>query len=814
MAWDDVLFYVQLVAGLSIIPILLWRYWSFRWEFYDFTTSYLGLIAIPVLLYLLVYAQLGTGLGLPYLFWHENFVGRLAFANGATLLLGVLGVIAFYLDRFPWNTDRKTVSWLRTDECMKQAIAAWWSRRLPWISATPPSAPLAAPPTWIDRARFAFNVLIDPVSITPFQAWLDPKQETAIHLQRFLRTARTPFLLLLLAPAVLPRFFAQVPREAPTEGLGPWRGTEPVDITQSPSGYVLGIATWLAGIALGVLLIKILIRVSDFFYSPVLGNPAVAPVNFPPGTLPDWATAHSSCVRVNLPQGCPGSGCPRREPGDGEKRPPDCWSGRQLCKSTRVFTILFLAIYLAMGLIRWLMARPELKDLSFVIWLKSWLNLSPGFVICAVLALLAMTNAVVAYMPRWLQVPVTVGLIVWLGIVNNGPFKLRFEMPNAPYYSQPVNLRSRVDEVYFPDSGNGAGTADHAGLIVEREALDNWKHHAKDNDCDMIDQRPKLVLVAVSGGASRSAYWTAVVLDRLEKTLPGFGRRVRIISGASGGMLGTACYVTYRRDVAMAKAKEPQPACNPDDLAPWVPSSWVEMMPLNSLDDVAGFIALSEIWKALWPTHQYEDRGIVLEKSWPILRYPLTNLAGLEREGLIPSLIFSPMMVDDGRRLMISNLDLFLDEKGHARPMLLAGGPQINYSFSKDMPDGVGNHLFSLSGMELYRLFPQGRGLFLSTAVRMSATFPYVSPAVNLPSLPPRRVVDAGYYDNYGIQVATAWIKQNCQQWLDRCRNDEVKICFPPGPERNLRLKRLEQLRNYERVVNLKRWWQEAGRRK
>jgi predicted acylesterase/phospholipase RssA len=60
----------------------------------------------------------------------------------------------------------------------------------------------------------------------------------------------------------------------------------------------------------------------------------------------------------------------------------------------------------------------------------------------------------------------------------------------------------------------------------------------------VVEQRHKLVLVAVSGGASRSAYWTAVVLDRLEKTLPGFGRRVRIISGASGGTLGTACYVT------------------------------------------------------------------------------------------------------------------------------------------------------------------------------------------------------------------------------------------------------------------------------
>ena len=49
----------------------------------------------------------------------------------------------------------------------------------------------------------------------------------------------------------------------------------------------------------------------------------------------------------------------------------------------------------------------------------------------------------------------------------------------------------------------------------------------------------------------------------------------------------------------------------------------------------------------------------------------------------------------------------------------------------------------------------------------MSASFPYVSPAVNLPTSPPRRVVDAGYYDNYGIQVAASWIRRN-HQWLAR----------------------------------------------
>ena len=48
-------------------------------------------------------------------------------------------------------------------------------------------------------------------------------------------------------------------------------------------------------------------------------------------------------------------------------------------------------------------------------------------------------------------------------------------------------------------------------------------------------------------------------------------------------------------------------------------------------------------------------------------------------------------------------------------------------------------------------------------------SFPYVSPAVSLPTDPPRRVVDAGYYDNYGVEVATAWIYQN-RSWLTKHR--------------------------------------------
>ena len=61
----------------------------------------------------------------------------------------------------------------------------------------------------------------------------------------------------------------------------------------------------------------------------------------------------------------------------------------------------------------------------------------------------------------------------------------------------------------------------------------------------------------------------------------------------------------------------------------------------------------------------------------------------------------------------------------------------------------------SRSAVEFFRLFPAAHDRFeVGTAARLSATFPYVSPGVSLPTDPPRRVVDAGYFDNYGVNLA------------------------------------------------------------
>ena len=134
---------------------------------------------------------------------------------------------------------------------------------------------------------------------------------------------------------------------------------------------------------------------------------------------------------------------------------------------------------------------------------------------------------------------------------------------------------------------------------------------------------------------------------------------------------------------------------------------------------------------AFLPLRNDHDRGKALEEEWLTLQATWCELQAGERQGWRPSLIVSPYLVDWGRPMFISNLDL---------------GGIFKRGFAE----------------EFFLLFPSAREKFtLATAVRMSATFPLISPAVRLP-LPKRpRVVDAGYFDNFGIVAAATFLRHD-----------------------------------------------------
>jgi hypothetical protein len=303
----------------------------------------------------------------------------------------------------------------------------------------------------------------------------------------------------------------------------------------------------------------------------------------------------------------------------------------------------------------------------------------------------------------------------------------------------------------------------YPALLQPLEHLEAWRtarHVAK----------PPLVVVAVDGGGIRAAVWTSVVLAQLERDVPNFPYFVRVITGASGGMVGAASYIG---------SLEPPPTldrhCDLENRRVSL-RDLIDRVATDSLGTVARELVFNDL--PLPPfLHPRSDRGLALENAWEkntkILDQPFGALAGGEAAGWRPSLIISPLMIEDGRRLLISNLDL-----GQLATIPVAPP--------------------SLQAIQYFHMIESHPGcLRLSTAARLNASFPYVSPVAELPTDPRRHTLDAGYYDEHGVELAGTWIWTN-RQWLVPNTSGVLLVQVPDSSGRE---------RKKDPMVKRQDWW-------
>jgi len=299
-------------------------------------------------------------------------------------------------------------------------------------------------------------------------------------------------------------------------------------------------------------------------------------------------------------------------------------------------------------------------------------------------------------------------------------------------------------------------------LLDPRQTLEAWLTRQPQGTSDR-----KLVVVAASGGAYRASFWSTIVLDCLTShpDLPHFDRAIRLMTGASGGMVGNAYFAASR----IPPADGPAPAAAPVQASAACKSisapsrGTVEnhlhhdlqerqrqrpLMLASAATDsltpvVARLIGKDMLYAFFWEPN-LEDRGVVLEQEWTTLQLTFAELERGEREGWRPSLIVSPYLVESAKPMFISNLNL----------------------------EGI---ITGKLAEEFFRTFPGARDRFrLATAVRMSSSFPLISPAVRLP-LPNRdRVVDAGYFDNFGITAAAMFLRDKDVQEFIKNNNLQV----------------------------------------
>ncbi len=274
------------------------------------------------------------------------------------------------------------------------------------------------------------------------------------------------------------------------------------------------------------------------------------------------------------------------------------------------------------------------------------------------------------------------------------------------------------------------------------EILEKWKKK-------QTEQKPLMLIINTSGGGSRSAAFTMNVLQKLDAQMGGkLMDKTFLITGASGGMFGAA----YFR--ALARMKEGDPSINLQD------HKYTDAISEDLLNPLfSSFVArdlASPAQKFKVGNYEYiKDRGYAFEQKLNInthgvLDRQLRDIAPDEKEARIPLLLLSSVITRDSRTMLISSQPIsFL-----MRPV---------YDSTRIMgidPDAV-DFCSLLNKQDPFNIR-------LLTALRMNATFPYVLPNVWLPTNPVIDVMDAGFRDNFGEQVAIRflrvfrdWILQN-----------------------------------------------------
>ena len=115
-------------------------------------------------------------------------------------------------------------------------------------------------------------------------------------------------------------------------------------------------------------------------------------------------------------------------------------------------------------------------------------------------------------------------------------------------------------------------------------------------------------------------------------------------------MLGAASYVTYRCAVAENPLKNHPASAIPSLAAPSsLLPAWIERRH-GSTDLLRGDLVDGILWNMVSPLAVTADRGVILERDWTALRYPLICTVW-RQTGRSRLSIFAPMLVEDGRRL-------------------------------------------------------------------------------------------------------------------------------------------------------------------
>lgn len=313
---------------------------------------------------------------------------------------------------------------------------------------------------------------------------------------------------------------------------------------------------------------------------------------------------------------------------------------------------------------------------------------------------------------------------------NNEAFGLNYNVQKSEYSHDRITDLSNQD---YRDQDIASTT----------EILENWKGKFKDST------KPKMIFICTSGGGHRAAVWSMRALQHIDSSLNGqLLDQTILMTGASGGLIGASYYreLYLKKQLGEIQSTYSYDYFNnigKDVLNPIVFSLVVS-------DMLLGYQKHTEGGQKYYKGRGYSFENQIHQNTDFILNKKVIDYKKHEQESKIPMVIMTPTIINDGRKLYIS--------------------PQ-NISYMNSAPKADMKRLNTrVKGVEFNRFFKEQNSdsLGFMSALRMSATFPYITPNVHLPSEPEMVIMDAGMSDNFGMNDAVrffhtfqGWIEEN-----------------------------------------------------
>ncbi|CAN5448477.1 hypothetical protein BH09BAC3_BH09BAC3_32620 [soil metagenome] len=384
-----------------------------------------------------------------------------------------------------------------------------------------------------------------------------------------------------------------------------------------------------------------------------------------------------------------------------------------------VIELLIFAMVLILGIFKDYPAFQIPAAASFMIFLTIFVMLSGAF----------------SYWFGGWSITVAMGIFLILNfLAGEGWLTKKYQAFGLNYKMAPVEYTIEQLKILNNDSTIQAARQ-HTLLILE-----NWKKKFDGAPA------PKMVFICSSGGGKRAALWTLAALQRADSLSGGkLMNQSILITGASGGLIGASYFrevILRHRQGENIKPYSPvhQRKIATDNLNPLIFS-------LLANDLFVGFT------KFEYAGQRYSrDRGYTFEEQLNIdtermMDKRLSDYQKPEADAIVPMVILSPTIINDGRKLYIS-----------AQPVSYLNSDILNFP-------KYGNSKFS--GVDFQQMFARqgGSNLRFLSGLRMSATFPYITPNTTLPTKPPIQIMDAGISDNFGIADASRFI-YSFREWI------------------------------------------------